>query len=561
MEKFNSLTSDRFFKCKDEITQQIIYDIIVDRKFKVPKSFYPYITTNVIMMLLEDYDNKELLELLSNICKNGFHDFYYLGLRLLETNKTQYLFLLNPKFFLHIYKNFYKEQTINLVDVIRNRITYMDEIPYEYLCCIAISMGIDYKFKLTVSNYYYMIAYAIRIRNTYFNDRNLTLRVVDHIINQCILKSKDKDVDNLWRRDCLYTCWVNGYNIIPDNVTEFELLQYLTIHQKQYKAVEYPDNIQQIVNRVLDESKDQHTIDIIKSRLIDSINLNLNNIKALTWELDSNTLSCIRYLYNNSKMTLNNYRYYHDIMIYNMDASTRITFDEYSHFIVDKCGKEIDENLLTIYDYGEYVNFILTVLPDDVLCDKFIYDDKIPTYQNGANNHSILKYIIDNYIIPNQNSRLIDRVLKLILPNNDILDVIIDNRYATIFDLIQRTGKDLRDILVVYPNISKYIDDIPRLTIIQTIRRNPDAVRKMPVHLVPSNFILDEIKRNGYFELIHYDNNLDQPVPYIPTDGLLDIISVSGNGIGYCIDYQLEDYDKVVLNAIYDIYESKYSIK
>ena len=61
--------------------------------------------------------------------------------------------------------------------------------------------------------------------------------------------------------------------------------------------------------------------------------------------------------------------------------------------------------------------------------------------------------------------------------------------------------------------------------------------------------------------MVHYDDNLNQPIPYIPTDGLLDIISTSGNGVGYCIDYQLEDYDKVVLNAIYEIYESKYSIK
>ena len=576
MERNDSLTFDRFFKSNDIITQQIIFDIIVDRKFNIPESFYPYVTTNVMITLIKAYKNTtELMELLVDICKNDYFDSYYFGLRLMEEGLMGYAFLLKPKVFLKLFKKFYSTedcdiahqmigQFINkegLFEVIDFRIQYVSpELPIEYFYCLALVYDIDYTFKPSISNIYSMLTKIVK--NKLFEYKP---SIIDTILVRAyelfIYPAKEKDDNTLWRRDFLFNCWNNGHNFIPDNITEFELLQYLKIHDTRFKTVEYPDNISSIVNRVIGESTDQHMIDIIEQKIIRSITHNFNNIKAITWELDSSTLSCIRHLYKNSQMPLNNYRYYHDIMINNMDVSPYITFKEYSYFITVKSGKEIDENILSIYDYDEYVNFILTALPDDVICEKFIYDDKIPTYKHDGSGPSILQYIIDNYIIPNENSRLIDKVLKLIFPNNDILDIVV-SKYASIMDLINRSGKDLQELLVIYPNLSIYVENLPRIIAIQTIRRNLSAVRDIPIALVPSEFILDEIKRNGYFKLHVADEGsiLDQPIPYIPTDKLLEIISANGNGIGYCIEYRLEEYINTVLEAIYSIYESKYSI-
>ena len=575
MERINSLTFDRFFKSTDVITQQIIYDIIVDRKFNIPETFYPYVTTNVMVTLIKDYrNNTDLMNLLIDICKDNYSDSYYFGLKLMEENLMEFAFLLKPKVFLKLFKKFYSteqhdviNQTVgqfinrkDLFETIDFRIQYVSsELPIEYFYCLAIAYDIDYGFKLSVSNVYCLLTKIVKNNLFDYYKSSIIDVILARAYDLFIYPAKEKDDNTLWRRDFLFNCWNNGYNFIPNNITGFELLQYLKIHNNRFKTVEYPDNIPSIVNRVIDELNDQHMVDMIEQKIIRSINHNFNNIKAITWELDSSTISCIRYLYKSSSAPLNKYHYYHDIMVNNMDASPYITFEEYTYFITVKNGKEIDENILSIYNYDEYVNFILTALPDEVICEKFIYDDKIPTYNHDGNGPSILKYVIDNYIIPNQNSRLIDKVLKLILPNNDILDVIINNNYASINDLVNRTGKDTYQLLVEYPNISKYINDIPVLIVIQTLRRNLNAIYDLPIQLIPANFILDEITRNGYFEFNTNDDNpiANQPAQYISTNDLLNIISANGNGIGYCIDYQMEEYDNVVLNEIYKIYESK----
>ena len=361
----------------------------------------------------------------------------------------------------------------------------------------------------------------------------------------------------------LTRCWSCGVDFVPDDITPRGFIDYLSLHKGYRYGQDFSDELVSSVKKVLEhESINEADESVIKTMLLGEVVVNFNNLKVICWDISKGGITAINNSFN-SQYTNNvvNYGLFHEFMSkYYYSKPDIISLDEYIFAYTKKNCRDVPEDKIHVNDYNKYAEFMFTKCDTDELVSKLKSDHLIPTVFGNVS-VSLLKFVIDNYIITMVDSRIVNKFISVVMRNNDIIDIIVDKKYMTIHQLTDLLKFSLNTILKTYPNLIKYYDSIPAVVIKDVLTNTPDAIYKYPWDIIPSEYLEKEIMKNGYSKIIPPYNIKNplilHPANYIDTDKLIDIISTcDGNGIGYCIEYSMSRYIKHVLGAVYTVYKN-----
>lgn len=566
-----------FFLKPDLTVIEIIVNIIEDRKYNVPEWFQKYITSDVITTLLNRAEPEgemryKLRELVAKVINDKFSDIKYLCKCMVDCEYYDMLALIRPK----VLKKYVLSCDIpsdNYDEYIRDFINNVvakyqlynntNDVPVEYIHIINHISGLNTKpFKKSKSKY--IQTYFQYIPNLYTKYKDsMNKRVIDNIIETIYPIYADTTIWERMRAYYLMVCWSCGIDFVPVDMRPVEFINYLCIHKDTRYGAEFRDELIPIVFRVLTyPTIDKGEIDVIKSMIMGEVLVNFNNHKVVNWELNKCEISIMNNSYKSEYTTkVTNYDHFHELMVKYNNKPRGVSLDEYIFAYTEKKCRDISKSIINVVDYDRYTEFMFTKCDKCDLSESLRQDELIPTF-NKSSNTSLLKYVIDNYIIPQSDARIVNRFIEVVMGDNYLINVITEKQYMNIHQLTGLLRFGISDVLKSYPNLIEFYEFIPAVVLREVLANNESVVHECPWNLIPQEIILKEVAKNGYFSIFEQRDSIvpyiHHPARYIDTDKLLDVIkNYDGNGIGYCIEYSMTPYIKQVLKAIYDHYSKK----
>lgn len=295
-----------------------------------------------------------------------------------------------------------------------------------------------------------------------------------------------------------------------------------------------------------------HMFHAIHRFIIDMIKYDINNVTAMIPDmLEPNEKSLIIKQFKENPGLLKLY-----------DAFFRCTkYKPNKHEFIEylKCGGNFDSIKIinTQISPADYVEAIITYLPVETLQDVLLADRKVPKL---AANLTVYEFMIREYVDAGEMKSpfIFNKIRDTIFTNKELIQRIKDsdkihqkNRLSKLLSLNQSSIISLakkypylvEECLYLYNN---------HFQVENMIHERYDIIYHVPWRVLTRDMIESEIELNGYMPIVtDKDENLMSfmaIVKYLGTDTVMRLIK-RGKGFGYIIDYDNEEYLRVLIAA------------
>ena len=398
---------DKHFMCiGDPITQTIIRMIIEDRKYDIPDWFYVYITDEILLSVIFNYNkialdlyrtNNELVNVRKNyrtfletcISKNVIQSYKFIAVTLYGAKILKFAWFINPdKLYSSLKGTIFDEDNRNLeknqvVELIRMYVRMNDgEIPFPYIKLYLESVydasqriydkGIFIREKIkkvkgstNLANHLdSLIDYMMSCKDFPINKLFSTIwKKYSHVLTRH--ESDMKAKVNAGHINLVYY-WIKGINYIPENASLVELYNYAThpalppITSRPPIPESYARAIRSILKRTnkRDDIKnaDDCYIKPIQRYIIHQVKRDINNVHAIFWHLDICDRRAVVDVFKRAPGKLKNFLYFYDCTKY---VPSKEEFKKYIQCGGDYYSVKVVNVAISP---AEYVETILTLM-------------------------------------------------------------------------------------------------------------------------------------------------------------------------------------------------------